>query len=159
MKVRPPFCPKILKFWYFVLNFPNFLLYIPNVIKFLKVFCNWHCFLILLVALELNIDGNCKPGRRKVSIDEKKEIKWPFLLSLVKPGEYQRSKCLSQGIKFLNFWSFLQNVLPVKSFKIAKSNTCRVWDSLFPNIWSKYDIDGRMILMPSIWFDYQFFRI
>ena len=22
-----------------------------------------------------------------------------------------------------------------------KLNTCRVWDSLFPNIWSKYDID------------------
>ena len=22
-----------------------------------------------------------------------------------------------------------------------KLNTCRVWDSLFPNIWSKYDTD------------------
>ena len=50
---------------------------------------------------------------------------------------------------FRDFWPFSRNSLPTKSFKTtkpqcqitAKLNTCRVWDSLFPNIWSKYDID------------------
>ena len=27
----------------------------------------------------------------------------------------------------------------------AKLNPCQVWDSLFPNIWSKYDIDNRTL--------------
>ena len=28
-----------------------------------------------------------------------------------------------------------------QNHKIVKSNTCRLWDFLFPNIWLKYDID------------------
>ena len=28
--------------------------------------------------------------------------------------------------------------------KIAKLNTCRVWDSLFPNIWSMHYVDTRI---------------
>ena len=30
-----------------------------------------------------------------------------------------------------------------QNHKIAKLNICRVWDSPFPNVWSKYDIDTR----------------
>ena len=47
---------------------------------------------------------------------------------------------------FRDFWPASWNFVPARSFKTAKSrskiptklNTCRVWDSLFPNIWSKY---------------------
>ena len=52
-------------------------------------------------------------------------------------------------------WSWASgNSFPQCSLKIAKSNipklsTCRVWDSLSPIIWSKYDIDTRVSHMPT----------
>ena len=49
-----------------------------------------------------------------------------------------------KGVKFRSFWPFSRNFVPAKSFKIAKLNTCRVWDYLSPNIWSKYDIYNRI---------------
>ena len=56
------------------------------------------------------------------------------------------------GVKsrdFRDFWTFPQKFVPAKSLKTTKSrnqtieklNTCRVRDFIFPNIWSKYDID------------------
>ena len=44
-----------------------------------------------------------------------------------KPGNYLA------GNKFRDFWLFSQ-----------PQNTSRVWDSIFPNIWLKYDIDTRI---------------
>ena len=49
--------------------------------------------------------------------------------------------------EFCDFWPFSLNYVPAYSFenhKIAKLNTCQLWNSLFPNIWSKYDIDTRI---------------
>ena len=54
-------------------------------------------------------------------------------------------------LKIRDFWPFSRNFVPAQfqNRKIAKLNTrkiitCRIWDSLFLNIWSKYDIDTRI---------------
>ena len=56
------------------------------------------------------------------------------------------------GIKFCdfrNFWPFWRNFVlyprKVSNHKIAKLNSCRVWDSIFPNIWSKNYVDTRIL--------------
>ena len=60
-----------------------------------------------------------------------------------------------KGIKFRSirdFWPFSPNFYPWKVSKPQNReikyprnlNTCRLWDSLFPNIWSKYDVDTHI---------------
>ena len=47
-------------------------------------------------------------------------------------------------MQFLTIFAKLCTQKSFKNHKIAELNSCRVWDSLFPNIWSKYDIDDRI---------------
>ena len=49
-----------------------------------------------------------------------------------------------EGNKYLRIMTIFAKFCTCKKYqnnKNTKLNTCQVWDSLFPNIWSKYDID------------------
>ena len=69
-----------------------------------------------------------------------------------KPASLERYLKNIKFCDFRDFWPLLRYFLPAKSFKTTKSqnyiptklNTVRVWDSLFPNIGSKYNIDTRI---------------
>ena len=62
----------------------------------------------------------------------------------------KKTQCIFRG-RVLNFAIFViffhfakfSTCKKFQNHKIAKLNICRVWDSPFPNVWSKYDIDTR----------------
>ena len=73
---------------------------------------------------------------------------WPFTYKI--KGLWFFTECTKvneylKGIKprdCRNFGPFLRKTA---NYKIAKLSTIQIWDSLFPNIWSKYDIDTHIL--------------
>ena len=75
-------------------------------------------------------------------------LAWHILQRYLKGIKFQ-GYYISWFSRFLTIFAKFCFRVKFQNLKIAKLNACRVCSSLFPNIWSKHDIDTRILRASS----------